>query len=122
LESSAHLEALSFKALQARLLGFVNARIQNGELSERALARLLGISQPHLHNVLKGARHLQLPLADAFLAFFRISVGDLLSNEELRDFSSGVSARYSAADMARFRLIRKQPVAEGRLSSKREAS
>jgi transcriptional regulator with XRE-family HTH domain len=123
LESSAPLEALSFKALQVRLLGFVNARIRNGELSERALARYLGVSQPHLHNVLKGARHLQMPLADKFLAFFRISVGDLLTSEELQNLNSGgASGRYTPAELTRFRLFRKQPASAGKLSSKREAS
>ena len=51
----------------------MNASIQNGELSERALAKLVGVSQPHLHNVLKGARSLHMPLADALLARYRIT-------------------------------------------------
>ena len=42
-------------------------RLSNGELSERRLARLTGISQPHVHNVLKGKRILSPRAADQIL-------------------------------------------------------
>ena len=57
-------------------------RINNGELSERGLARLLGISQPQIHNVLKGRRRLQADLADRLLEKFCIDLRDLLQIEE----------------------------------------
>jgi hypothetical protein len=78
-------EKISFEAVQARLLDLVNARIRNGEYTERGLARILGISQPQLHNVLKGARKLHLALADQFLIKFGLTLLDLLSENELED-------------------------------------
>ena len=60
----------------------MKARIRNGEFSERALAGLFGVSQPQLHNVLKGQRKLQTSLADVMLSRFQISVIDLLSTSE----------------------------------------
>lgn len=73
----------SFEALHVRLVEALRARIRNGELTERSLARLTGISQPHVHNVLKGARSLSPGLADVILEHLRISVLDLFQREEL---------------------------------------
>jgi transcriptional regulator with XRE-family HTH domain len=109
--------------LQARLLAFVNARIQNGEFSERALARRMGISQSQLHNVLKGARRLQTSLADAFLIHFEISLLDLLNSEELQSSKSRSSKNISSSDLIELRLLRKYPsISLTRESPKREAS
>jgi transcriptional regulator with XRE-family HTH domain len=74
---------ITFEVLQSRLLAFVRLRIQNGEYTERGLARVMGISQPQLHNVLKGARSLHPALADRFLRKFGITPLDLLSNAEV---------------------------------------
>lgn len=74
---------LSFQALQNRLLDLLRARIANGECSERSLARLTGISQPHMHNVLKGARTLSPEFADIVLSYLRLSPLDLFSRDEL---------------------------------------
>jgi DNA-binding XRE family transcriptional regulator len=83
LESNQRPQSASFETVLARLLAFVNGRIRNGELSERTLARLIGVSQPQLHNVLKGERKLHTTLADALLRHFQISLLDLFTNEEL---------------------------------------
>jgi transcriptional regulator with XRE-family HTH domain len=58
----------------------VNHRIRNGEITERGLARLTGLSQSHVHNVLKGARMLTPEVADTFLRYLRISVLELLGD------------------------------------------
>jgi plasmid maintenance system antidote protein VapI len=58
-------------------------RIQNGEYTERGLARLLGISQPQMHHVLKGTRRLQPEFADRLMARFGVTVLDLLQEIEL---------------------------------------
>lgn len=58
-------------------------RIQNGEYTERGLARLLGISQPQIHHVLKGIRRLQPEFADRIMARFGVTVLDLLEDGEL---------------------------------------
>src|SRR3984957_20321445 len=65
-----------------RLISHVRARVRNGEISERSLARLTGISQPHMHNVLKGARLLSADLADQMLQRLRIDLVDLLTASE----------------------------------------
>jgi transcriptional regulator with XRE-family HTH domain len=56
--------------------------VSNGEISERGLARLTGISQPHIHNVLKGARLLSADVADQILRRLRINLVDLLTADE----------------------------------------
>lgn len=74
---------VSFRDLQDRLIFFVVMKIRNGEFTERRLARVLGVSQPQLHNVLKGARPLKPEFADCLLKHFEIGAIDLLSQAEL---------------------------------------
>jgi transcriptional regulator with XRE-family HTH domain len=64
----------------------VKFRIRSGEITERGLARLTGLSQSHIHNVLKGARILTPDVADALIRHLRISLLELLadSSSELR--------------------------------------
>lgn len=71
-----------FEELHCRLIRHLQARLQRGELTERRLARLAGLSQPHLHNVLKGARRLSNELADQILRHLHMSLLDLLTPEE----------------------------------------
>lgn len=47
---------MNFEELHGRLLASLRMLLSNGEMTERRLARLTGISQPHVHNVLKGKR------------------------------------------------------------------
>jgi plasmid maintenance system antidote protein VapI len=77
------MENITFEVLQTRLLALVNTRIQNGEFTERGLARIMGISQSQIHNLLKGARKLHTNLADRFLIKFGISALVLLREGEL---------------------------------------
>jgi transcriptional regulator with XRE-family HTH domain len=72
-----------FEVLQGRLIAHVHARVQRGEVTERALARHTGISQPHLHNVPKGVRVLSPQMADLLLHRLHITLVDLLSADEL---------------------------------------
>ena len=85
MESISGSRKVSFAALQTRLIRFVNLRIQNGDFTERGLARLLGISQSQIHNVLKGARKLTPELADHLMRRFDMSVLDLLDSSELQN-------------------------------------
>jgi transcriptional regulator with XRE-family HTH domain len=73
---------VDFRLLQIRLVSHVRARVRNGEISERSLARLTGISQPHIHNVLKGARLLSTDMADQILQRLRIDLADLMTAGE----------------------------------------
>jgi hypothetical protein len=67
----------TFEELQQRLARVVRARIGNGEFTERGLARMTGISQPQIHNYLKGARKLSPEFADRLMLRFDISLVDL---------------------------------------------
>jgi transcriptional regulator with XRE-family HTH domain len=71
-----------FQELHGRLLSSLRMRLSNGELSERRLARLTGISQPHMHNVLKGKRILSPRAADQILHRLGLTLLDLLNREE----------------------------------------
>jgi hypothetical protein len=74
---------LTFREAQLKLLAYVVDRIHNGELTERGFARLLGISQPHVHNVLKGVRNLSPEIFDSILKYFNLSLLDLASVEDV---------------------------------------
>ncbi len=67
-----------FQNLQQRLIATVNQRVKNGELTERKLAMMIGISQPHMHNVLKGVRDLSSRMSDRLLKGLRITVLELV--------------------------------------------
>lgn len=68
---------MNFATLRCRLIAQINWRVQNGELTERRLARLIGVSQPHMHNVLKGVRILSPEMGDRILRNLQISLLDL---------------------------------------------
>jgi transcriptional regulator with XRE-family HTH domain len=61
----------------------VQERVRRGDVTERGLARLTGISQPHLHNILKGVRVLSPHMADLILRQLHINLLDLLEADEL---------------------------------------
>ena len=73
---------MNFDELLKRLLTVLRNRVQNGELTERGLARLTGISQPHIHNVLKGKRILSLRAADRIIRKTQLRVLDLIEEGE----------------------------------------
>lgn len=56
--------------------------VRNGEVTERGLALRAGVSQSHLHNVLKGARQMSPDLADKLLRELNLSVTDLLAGAQ----------------------------------------
>ncbi|MGI9070089.1 MAG: helix-turn-helix domain-containing protein [Bryobacteraceae bacterium] len=99
---------VSFQALQSRLIRFVNLRIKNGDFTERGLARILGISQSQIHNVLKGARRLQPELADHLMAKLDVSLVDLLELGELNDQASLLHAN-PVSELADVRKIGPTP-------------
>lgn len=74
---------MTFQDAQQRLLAYVRDRIHNGELTERGFARRMGISQPHVHNVLKVVRNLSLEISDSVLKTLHISLLDLIPFEDL---------------------------------------
>ncbi len=74
---------LTFAMLQQRLLDAARSRVSNGDFTERGLARLIGISQPHVHHILKGQRILTPEVGDALLVALDLSLFDLLSDDEM---------------------------------------
>jgi transcriptional regulator with XRE-family HTH domain len=78
---------MTFYELQQRLLEELRQRVRSGAATERGLARISGISQPHLHNVLKGKRLLSMDKADELLRRLEIDVLQLIPAEELRESS-----------------------------------
>ena len=76
---------VTFGGLSRRLIERVRLLIRNGEATERGLARQIGISQPHLHNVLKGVREMTPQVADLLLKGLGISVLEMATPNELGD-------------------------------------
>jgi transcriptional regulator with XRE-family HTH domain len=71
---------MNFQELHGYLAEYVAARVRSGELTERGLARRAGISQPHLHNILKGKRSFSSHSADQVLRELGLTVFDLLQS------------------------------------------
>jgi len=67
------------------LLDELRRRVRNGETTERGLSQLAGLSQPHLHHVLKGKRRLSVTKADAILLRLKLDVRDLIPPKELQE-------------------------------------
>lgn len=76
---------MTFDDLRTRLINNLRLRVRSGEVTERSLARLTGVSQPHLHHVLKGKRQLSLETADLILRRLHMDILDLLPPEDLRE-------------------------------------
>ena len=70
---------MSFRTLHALLIQHLNQSLQTGELTERGLARKVGMSQPHIHNVLKGKRLLSWGSADALLRELDLNLLELVN-------------------------------------------
>ena len=68
------------------LVNHLRERVRSGELTERGLARLTGVSQPHIHNVLKGYRVFSVGTADVILFHLKLDVMDLLEPPELLEW------------------------------------
>ena len=76
---------MRFCLLLERLRAELERRIRSGEWTERSLARRLGVSQPHIHNVIKGIRTMSPTLADHILDELRIPMALLLRDEETNE-------------------------------------
>jgi transcriptional regulator with XRE-family HTH domain len=75
---------MDFRELERRFVERLRERVRAGEFTERRLAQITGISQPHIHNVLKGKRSLSMEAADEILRVLRMDLLDLLDPEERR--------------------------------------
>ena len=68
---------VTFHAMLDNLRLCVSDRIASGETTERALAIRAGISQSHLHNVLKGVRSMTPEIADRLIATLRLTLDEI---------------------------------------------
>ena len=94
MESNSDKPKLNFEALQCRLVRLVILRLQNGEFTERGLARMIGVSQPQVHNVLKGARKMQTWLGDRLLHKLDLTIADLLDEAEIIAYMAPQAGRH----------------------------
>jgi hypothetical protein len=85
------VDFLNFEELQNRLIIRMRTLVQNGAFTERGLARTVGISQVHIHNVLKGARTLSINLNDLILKRLGLTIFDVCTRSELQDYVAGAS-------------------------------
>ena len=74
--------AIDFEWLRLRLILNLRERVRSGEITERRLARLAGVSQPHLHNVLSGKRLLSIEMADQVLRRLDLELLDLFDLDQ----------------------------------------
>ena len=72
-----------FAQLIERLLARLRGEIAAGGVTVRRLARELGMSQPHMQNVVSGKRGISLELADKLLEYAAESALDLATPGEL---------------------------------------
>ena len=77
---------MNFREQQRRLIAHLRALVRSGDATERGLARLTGVSQPHMHNVLKGKRFLSLEMADQVLAQLHLDLLDFIEPGELLEW------------------------------------
>jgi antitoxin component HigA of HigAB toxin-antitoxin module len=77
---------VNFRELQRRLVAHLHTLVRSGDATERGLARLTGVSQPHMHNVLKGKRLLSLEMADQVVARLHLDLLDFIEPAELLEW------------------------------------
>lgn len=114
---------MNFSELEQRLLDNIRARVRKREISERRLAINTGFSQPHIHNVLKGARQLTSEVADRVMEKLEIKIEDLFQVSELeralpyREFKD---SSFTEVPMLKGRIAAGQPFPiEARFSGSR---
>jgi transcriptional regulator with XRE-family HTH domain len=74
---------MTFCDLHERLIENLRQRVRSGEMTERGMARATGVSQPHIHHVLRGKRLLSAVTADQILRQLNMDLLDLIEWEEL---------------------------------------
>lgn len=94
---------MNFRDAQSRLLNDLRQRIHNGDLTERGLARMTGVSQPHIHNVLKRVRNLSPQVFDSILIVLNHSLLDLFSIPELEREIQGRSRPHMVCEVPMLR-------------------
>lgn len=68
-----------------RLIDRLRAGVASGSLTVRRLAKDVGVSQPHMQNIINGKRSLTVQMADRLLRHQHCSVLDLATVSELKE-------------------------------------
>jgi len=84
---------LGFVQAQMRLVAHLRDKVRSGEATERGLARVTGISQPHIHNVLKGKKLFSSEMSDRLLLGLHLDILDLLEPSEFKEKLSRLSRK-----------------------------
>lgn len=71
-----------------RVVELARQRVRSGDVSERGLARKAAISQPHMHNVLKGIRALSPVAADRLMRALNVTVPQVVWSGSEADTSA----------------------------------
>jgi plasmid maintenance system antidote protein VapI len=79
---------VDFREQQRRLIAHLHVLVRSGDATERGLARLTGVSQPHMHNVLKGKRLLSLDMTDRVLSQLHLDLLDFIEPLEMLEWQS----------------------------------
>jgi hypothetical protein len=69
---------LGFQELQTKLIDLARQRVHAGQVTERGLARMCAVSQPHMHNVLKNIRAFSNESSDRLMRVLDVQISDLL--------------------------------------------
>lgn len=77
---------MDFRELQRRLVAHLRTLVRSGDATERGLARLTGVSQPHMHHVLNGQRLLSLEMADQVITQLHLDLLDFIEPAELLEW------------------------------------
>jgi hypothetical protein len=64
--------------LQHKLVELARERVKAGEITERGLARMCHVSQPHMHNVLKNVRAFSNGSSDRLMRVLGVHIADLV--------------------------------------------
>jgi plasmid maintenance system antidote protein VapI len=82
------MHTLDFQELHRRLAAYLRESIHNGDMTERRLARITGVSQPHIHHVLAGKRGFSTQTADQVLRALRNDLVDFLEEPDIAEWQS----------------------------------
>ena len=81
------MNTLNFAELRRRLVAYLREKVRNGDITERRLARVTGVSQPHIHNVLCGKRGFSMEMADRVMRALRKDLLDFLEPEDIAEWN-----------------------------------
>ncbi|HUA61785.1 MAG TPA: XRE family transcriptional regulator [Verrucomicrobiae bacterium] len=77
---------LDFEVLHSRVVQHLQDIVRNGVVTERGLSRMTGLSQPHIHQVLKGTKFLSMASANHVLRSLQTDLVDFLEPEDIEEW------------------------------------